>query len=87
MTLLFSTDWQVNYAALVQYGEEYGHCNILQKDSFECILPGMGEDDGDLQYKGKLGVWLNKQRQAKKGHINALKPEREALLQTLVDQG
>ena len=39
-------------------------------------------------YKGNLGMWLASQRTAKKGQNNKkLAPEREALLQKLVDEG
>jgi hypothetical protein len=83
------TQWNRNYAALVKYGEEYGTCNIPSLKSYECILPGMGEDDSDYEYKGKLGYWLKRQRQAKKGGQGraALTAERETKLQILVDKG
>lgn len=50
----------------------------------------MGEEPGtDYTYNCKLGIWLNGQRRLKKGtHGNTrLAPEREMLLQELVDQG
>jgi hypothetical protein len=49
----------------------------------------MGENGSDYAYSGKLGRWVSDQRRMKKGtHGNAkLTPDREALLQKLVDQG
>ena len=81
--------WGRHYAALLKYGEEYGTYNIPKKDSFDCVLPGMGEDGGDFHYRNKLGSWLCTQRQARKGTLGThkLTPEREALLQQLVDEG
>jgi hypothetical protein len=80
--------WPINYAALVKYGEEYGSCNIPQDKSYECILPGMGENGSDYEYKGKLGKWLSTQRRAKQGKGTCvIGPEREAKLQILVDKG
>jgi hypothetical protein len=80
-------EWHIHYAALVKYGEEYGTCNISFKKSYECILPGMGENGSDYKYKGNLGLWLYTQRQVKKGHRGVLRHEREAKLQILVDKG
>jgi len=53
------------------------------------VLTGMGENGSDYAYSGKLGYWVSDQRQMKNGTAgNAkLKPDREALLQKLVDQG
>jgi hypothetical protein len=77
--------WTRNYAALLKYGEEYGTCNVPTKFYYECILPGMGEDGSDYEYKGKLGQWLSNQKSAK--NTCKLGPEREAQLQILVDKG
>jgi hypothetical protein len=76
--------WNISYAALVKYGEEFGTCNVPQSKAYKCILPGMGENGNDYEYKGNLGYWLDNQKQAKK---RKLKPEREAKLQILVDKG
>jgi hypothetical protein len=81
------SDWNRHYSALVDYGRQNGHCNVPQCQSYECTLPGMGDDGGDYHYKGRLGIWLCTQRQSKKGMRSALAPEREELLQELVDQG
>ena len=40
-----------------------------------------------IHYTGKLGRWLDNQRQFKKGHGPSLQTDREQKLQTLVDQG
>jgi hypothetical protein len=48
----------------------------------------MSEDGSDLVYLGNLGRWLDRQRQTKKGNRpETLRPEREALLQQLVEEG
>lgn len=81
--------WLRNYAALLEYGKEHGHCNVPCMASYKCVLHGLGEDGSDYQYSGKLGYWLGHQRQLKKGHrgTNKLLAYREFYLQTLVDQG
>jgi hypothetical protein len=85
--LLGSITWPINYAALLEYRRVHGHCNVPQASTFECDLPNMAEDGGPLRYAGSLGRWLMTQRQSKRGQRNSLSPEREALLQKLVDEG
>ena len=82
-----ATAWPINYAALLQYRQQYGHCHVSQSFNYECILPGLGENGEDLKYTGNLGRWLMTQRQSKKGQRNLMSPEREALLQKLQDEG
>jgi hypothetical protein len=86
---LGDSNWPRNFAALLRYGEEYKTCNVPSKAVYECILPGMGDNGTDFQYMGRLGVWLNNQRRAKKGTHGSrrITPDREALLQMLVDEG
>jgi hypothetical protein len=79
--------WSIHYAALVKYGEEYGTCNIPQNTAYKCILPDLGENGSDYEYKRNLGMWLYNQRQAKSGHGAKLKTDQEKLLQKLVDKG
>ena len=81
-------DWPRHYAALLLYKELHGHCNVPRSVTCECVLPGM-EGVSDYEYRGKLGEWVHNQRQAKKGTQRSYKltPEREALLQKLVDEG
>jgi len=79
--------WPRNYAALLQYKAEHGHCNVPHDTVYECEIinkEGMRE-----QVVCKLGNWLHDQRQAHRGtgHSAKLSPEREALLQALVDEG
>jgi hypothetical protein len=45
----------------------------------------MGEDGCDYEFKGNLGNWLDRQRQAKKENI--LQKNEEDKLQILVDKG
>ena len=54
---------------------------------YECVLSGMGKDGDDYEYSGKLGYWLSSQRQARKGIYRSRKPDREAKLQKLVNEG
>jgi hypothetical protein len=80
-------DWNIHYAALLKYRKEHGHCNVPYLDKYECDLPGMGENGQTFHYYGTLGSWLTRQRRYRKGLRGTLQPEREALLQKLVDEG
>ena len=82
-------NWSRHYAALLNYGEEHGHCNVPIKAVYECILIGMGDNGEDFQYKGNLGTWLRAQRGSHNGRkgCRPLTAEREASLQKLVDEG
>ena len=85
---MYLLGWNTNYAALLEYFKEHGTCNISQKAKCECSLEGLGENGGVLHYVGNLGRWLNNQRNAMKGTNNMkITPERQALLQKLVDEG
>ena len=81
--------WVRHFAALRYYCQEHGHCNVPKRDSYECVLPGMGDNGEDYHYVGNLGRWLADQRQAKRGtHVSyKLTPERQTQLQQLVDDG
>jgi len=76
-------EWPKCYAALIQYGQEFGTYNIPDKRFYRCEF-----ENGDV-YEGKLGYWLSWQRSLKKGlnSGSSLRPDREALLQTLVETG
>ena len=78
-----------NYFALLEYGKQFGNCNVPQMVSYKCILRGLGKGGSDLEYSGNLGSWLSKQRSMKKGTAGygRLRADREVLLQQLVDQG
>ena len=83
-------EWDHHYAALLEYGKQHGHCNVPQLDSYTCVLKGMGKNGSDMAYSGKLGTWVSGQRKMKKGTESKgrkLTPDREALLQKLVNQG
>ena len=81
-------NWPRNYAALLKYYNEHGTCNVPQHDKYECDLEGLGEDGGLYHYVDNLGAWISHQRQAKHGKGTYKQtPEREALLQKLVDEG
>ena len=80
--------WNTNYVALLEYCKEHGTCNVPSKAKYECDLKGLGEDEGVYHYVGNLGTWLHNQRIAKNGKgCNKISPERQALLQKLVDEG
>ena len=81
-------NWPRHYAALLEYYKEHGTCNVPQKTVYECDLEGLAENGGVLHYVGNLGRWLRVQRQAKKGQGSTkITPERQELLQKLVDEG
>ena len=81
-------NWPRNYAALLEYYKEHETCNIPKRAKYECDLEGLGEDGGVYHYVGNLGQWLKDQRNANRGNGNRkITPERQALLQRLVDEG
>lgn len=72
--------WEAMYKTVVQYGQNNdGNCNVPK--SFSCVM----SDGSDKVVK--LGAWLSKQRQHKKGKGGTLRADREARLQELVDLG
>jgi hypothetical protein len=84
--------WATNYAALLQYYNQYGHCNVPLREEYRCELPELDADGQPMIYIGNLGKWLAHQRRSKKGKgkgdkQSKLQPEREFLLQQLVDEG
>ena len=81
-------NWSIHYAALLQYCEQHGTCNIPSRGTYECTLPGFGNRGEIYHYKSNLGIWLHRQRSAKKGKSRSkLTPNQETQLQLLVDQG
>ena len=88
--LRLDIEWPRYYAALLEYDKQFGHCNVAPAENFTCILPGFREDGSDSKYTGPLGNWLRTQRKSlEKGTVlnKTLRPDREALLRKLVDQG
>ncbi len=81
--------WPIHYAALLEYCKQNGHCNVPASARFECDLPGYGEDGCVYHYEDQLGEWLSVQREKKRVSrgTRKLDPEREFLLQQLVNQG
>ena len=83
--------WDLMFHALVKYGEENGDCNVPHHIGF-CFDPN-GIMPRELPKTLKLpknqvlrlGFWLGTQRKYKK--IGKIKPEYEARLQRLVDDG
>ena len=82
-------DWNIHYAALLEFYKQNGHCNVPLSTLYECDLEGMGENEETYYYVGNLGTWLSNQRQAKngKGGRAKLSADRDAKLQKLVDEG
>jgi hypothetical protein len=79
--------WETHFTALLQYQVQHGHCNVPKGFSYECIIPDIGDDSPHGRYVGHLGSWLCYQRRLKKKDKSALLPDREGLLQQLVDEG
>lgn len=81
-------NWKISYGALLVYGQENGHYNISTRECFKCevVIDGIAKP---LQYEGKLGYWLHRQRQSWKGSpwIKILATDERTLLQVLVDEG
>jgi hypothetical protein len=76
--------WHGHYAALLEYCKEHGHCNVPKQATYECMI---NEGGSIIRYQGHLGSWLCYQRRLKKKEQSKLQPDREALLQQLVDEG
>ena len=88
MHVFINIDWNIHYRALCHYGEKHGHCKVPRTTVYSCDIPESDEPKGEIiQYRGKLGRWLDDQRKAKKGRRTHLSPEKEELLQELVNQG
>ena len=81
--------WPRHYAALLHYGEEHGHCNVPHECVYRYEIPASDGSSAPAVYEGALGNWLHDQRQAQRGtgYGLTLRPDRHALLQTLVDEG
>ena len=78
----------MHYSALLEFYKEFDTCNVPQRSTYECDLPGMGENGGNYHYNGTLGRWLHDQRQLKKGKNHTkVTSDRLAQLQILVDEG
>ena len=67
--------WNMQYDAMVEYGEEHGHCNVPQNVVYTLT------DGRDV----KLWYWLKDQREYYK--LGKLKGDRLDKLQQLVDEG
>lgn len=87
-------EWPLHYAALLQFQAEFGTCNVPKGFVYKCRI-NQNLDINDettrtyFEYEGQLGLWLQRQRQAKKGTSKSYKltSDREAQLQVIVDQG
>lgn len=80
-------DWNYNYSALLEYGREFGHCNVPPEVQYQCILEGVGENGSDLQYEGSLGQWLQNEVSILRGRITAKTAHTRPYFQQLVDEG
>lgn len=81
--------WSRHYMALIEYFNEHGTYNAPKTCTYECTLVGMGDNDGkDYHYKDNLGEWLYRQKLGKKKKgSTSLRPDKEAQLQILVNEG
>ena len=77
--------WPTNFAALLKYREEFGHCNFNQSSLFKYTTHG--PNGVDVTYTVQLGKWLTQQKQTINEGIRrrGLTNERMALLKGLVD--
>lgn len=77
--------WPRSFQALMNYGKEFGHCNVPDKKVYKTELP-----NGEV-YEANLGNWVSWQRKLRKNKsdtgVSKLAPDREQLLQGLVDLG
>jgi hypothetical protein len=77
--------WNRHFAALIEYGKQFKHCNVPWKQIFECDLPGLDDNDSNFIYKADLGTWLFNQRRINKKE--KLSRERAQALHKLVEKG
>ena len=77
--------WLERFLAVLEYGKEYGHCNVPYFKSYTCDVM----IDGNMeQYAGKLGHWLGHQKRAWRGDPKRkLSADQRDLFQMLVDKG
>ena len=55
-------DWNVNFAALIEYAKAKGDCNVPEDFNFECdIISTSNVDKSVLHYQSNLGKWLQLQ--------------------------
>jgi hypothetical protein len=91
-------DWDTNYAALLEYLKEHGHCNVpftYANQFYECYIPimttsvdgGVDSSTSVLHYVSNLGKWLHHQRHMHRMLAHKMPPEQLALLQKLVLEG
>ena len=80
--------WLLTYGALLVFGVDNGHYNVPRETPFVCMvmLAGISEPQ---QYAGKLGIWLDNQRQAWRRNPTRtpLTSDQRGLLQELVKTG
>ena len=58
--------WEAKFAELELYQASHGDCNVPRSGVVDCGLPGCG----GATHSKALGVWVNKQRMAKRGKGN-----------------
>ena len=83
--------WRLNYSALIEYYKIYNHTNIQKELIFVCSRSFATENNCEIGTRLDLGRWLEKQKRlilSQNPYLRArLRPEREQLLQQLIDQG
>ena len=85
--IYFYLDWNFNYSALLEYGREFGHCNVPPEGRYHCVLEGAGENGSDLQYEGSLGQWLQGELTSLRGRATVKTAHARTYFQQLVDEG
>ena len=74
---------------MCHYAQQHGHCKVPRNLVYSCDILESDEPPSSeiVHYRGNLGRWLDDQRKAKKGRRTHLSPEKEELLQELVNEG
>lgn len=71
-----SVEWDMHYAALIEWGKEHGHCNVGVNTTYRCLL-------SRTVYDAPLGRWLHDMV----ANAHRLTPIQKALIQQLKDEG
>ena len=50
--IIYNKEWRFHYAALLEYYNQNGSCNVPSSVVFECKLPDMGKNGQPYHYKG-----------------------------------
>ena len=89
MHIYIYSEWQLHYAAFLEYYKQHGNCEVPVDCIYECDLQNMDENEETYDYKDNLGAWLNQQKIAFKEVAGETKMTSKQidLLQQLIDEG